>query len=135
MRIPRLWQWGQQLLIEKQHRIVIGGGIGCFVLLALLAMAGDGGFFEVYQFNRHLQQVEKRIEALEVENERLREQVSGLRSDPYQIEKLAREDLGLVRPDEIIFEIVDGKAADSPWRKAQDQEHQEEIGASTGLKK
>jgi len=113
MRKPRLWRWGENLLIEKRHRIVIGGGIGCFVLLSLLAMAGDGGFFEVYQFNRHLRHVEGRIQALKVENERLRTQVTGLRSDPYQIEKLAREDLGLVRPDEIIFEIVDGRPEDS----------------------
>jgi len=122
MRKPRLWRWGQNLLIEKQHRIVIGGGIGCFLLLSLLAMAGDRGFFEVYQFNRHLQHVESRIQALEVENERMRLQVTGLRSDPYQIEKLAREDLGLVRPDEIIFEIVDRRPEDSSWSGAQRKE-------------
>ena len=122
MRKPHLWRWGQNLLIEKQHRIVIGGGIGCFLLLSLLAMAGERGFFEVYQFNRHLQHVESRIQALEVENERMRLQVTGLRSDPYQIEKLAREDLGLVRPDEIIFEIVDGRPEDSSWSGAQRKE-------------
>ena len=122
MRKPRLWRWGQNLLIEKQHRIVIGGGIGCFLLLSLLAMAGERGFFEVYQFNRHLQHVESRIQALEVENERMRLQLTGLRSDPYQIEKLAREDLGLVRPDEIIFEIVDGHPEDSSWSGAQRKE-------------
>jgi cell division protein FtsB len=101
---------------------VIGGGIGCFLLLSLLAMAGDRGFFEVYQFNRHLQHVERRIQTLEVENERLRTQVTGLRSDPYQMEKLAREDLGLVRPDEIIFEIVDGRPEHQPWSGAQRKE-------------
>jgi cell division protein FtsB len=122
MRTPRLWRWGQNLLIEKQHRIVIGGGIGCFLLLSLLAMAGERGFFEVYQFNRHLQHIESRIQALAVENERMRLQVIGLRSDPYQIEKLAREDLGLVRPDEIIFEIVDGHAENSSWSGAQRKE-------------
>jgi cell division protein FtsB len=122
MRKPRLWRWGQNLLIEKQHRIVIGGGIGCFLLLSLLAMAGERGFFEVYQFNHHLQHVESRIQALEVENERMRLQLTGLRSDPYQIEKLAREDLGLVRPDEIIFEIVDGGPNDSSWSGAQRKE-------------
>jgi cell division protein FtsB len=101
---------------------VIGGGIGCFLLLSLLAMAGERGFFEVYQFNRHLRHVESRIQALEVENERMRLQVIGLRSDPYQIEKLAREDLGLVRPDEIIFEIVDGHPENSSWSGAQRKE-------------
>jgi cell division protein FtsB len=64
-----------------------------------------------------LQRVESRIRALEKENERLRTQVTGLRSDPYQVEKLAREDLGLVRPDEIIFEIIDGGPEDSSWTR------------------
>jgi cell division protein FtsB len=122
MRTPRLWRWGQNLLIEKQHRLVIGGGVGCFLLLSLLALAGDRGFFEVYQFHHHLRHVESRIQALEVENERLRTQVTGLRGDPYQIEKLAREDLGLVRPDEIVFEIVDGRPEDLPPSGAQRKE-------------
>ena len=122
MRKPRLWRWAQDLLIEKQHRLVIAGGVGCFLLLSLLAMVGDRGFFEVYQFSRHLRHVESRIQALEEENERLRVQVTGLRSDPYQIEKLAREDLGLVRPDEVIFEIVDRDSEDASWNGAQRRE-------------
>jgi cell division protein FtsB len=122
MRKPRLWRWVQNLLIEKQHRLLLGGGVGCFLLLSLLAVAGDRGFLEVYQFSRHLRHVENRIQALEEENERLRMQVTGLRSDPYQIEKLAREDLGLVRPDEIIFEIVDGNSEDASWSGVQRKE-------------
>jgi cell division protein FtsB len=105
---PRLWLWMQTLWQEKQQRLVIGAGVGCLLLLSVLAIAGERGFFEVYEFGRHLERVEKRRLALEEENNRLRVQVVGLRSDPYQVEKLAREDLGLARPDELIFEIVDG---------------------------
>jgi cell division protein FtsB len=115
MRKPRLWGWVQNLLLEKQHRLVLGGGVGCFLLLSLLAIAGERGFFEVYKFSRHLERVESRIQTLEEENKRLRMQVTGLRSDPYQVEKLAREELGLVRPDEVIFEIVDGRPQSSSW--------------------
>jgi cell division protein FtsB len=107
MRTPRLWRWMLTMLHEKQQRLMIGGGIGCFLLLSVLAMAGERGFLEVYDFGRYLKHVEGRIRALEEENNRLRKQVAGLRSDPYQVEKLAREDLGLARPDELIFEIVD----------------------------
>ncbi len=121
MRKPRPWRWVQNLLTEKQHRLVIGGGVGCFLLLSLLAVAGERGFFEVYRFSRHLKHVESRIRALEAENERLRRQAIRLRSDPAQVEKLAREDLGLALPDEIIFEIVDGEPQDSPWARAQDK--------------
>jgi cell division protein FtsB len=122
MRKLLLWRWVESVLHEKQHRLVIGGGIGCFLLLSLLAMAGERGFFEVYRYSRHLQRVEDRIRTLDEMNERLRKQVTGLRSDPYQVEKLAREDLGLARPDEIIFEIVDGRPQDAPWPGGQHQE-------------
>jgi cell division protein FtsL len=122
MRIARLWRWVQRPLIEKQHRLVIGGGIGCFLLLSLLAIAGERGFFEVYQFSRHLERVESQIRVLEEENQRLRKQVTRLGSDPEQVEKLAREDLGLARPDEIIFEIVDEPAQDPLWNRAQPKE-------------
>jgi cell division protein FtsB len=119
MRKPHLWRWVQKLLLEKQSRLAIGGGVGCFLLLSLLAMAGERGFFEVNRFSRHLEHIEGRIRALEEENERLRRQVTGLRSDPDQVEKLAREDLGLVRPDEIVFEIVDGEPQNAPSARAQ----------------
>jgi len=86
---------------------MIGGGVGCFLLLSVLAMVGERGYFEVYEFARHLEHIESRIGILEGENKRLQMQVTGLRADPYHVEKLAREDLGLARPDELIFEIVD----------------------------
>jgi cell division protein FtsB len=110
MQTPQLWRGLATLLRGKQPRFMIVGGIGCFLLLSMLAMVGERGFFEAYEFARYLERVEQRIRTLEVENERLRAQVSGLRSDPYQVEKLAREDLGLARPDELIFEIVDKPA-------------------------
>ena len=122
MHSPRLWRWGQHLLIEKQHRLVIGGGIGCFLLLSLLAIAGERGFFEVYQFSQYLERVESQIRVLEEENKHLRMQVIRLGSDPDQVEKLAREDLGLARPDEIIFEIVDEPAQDPFWNIDQRKE-------------
>jgi cell division protein FtsB len=119
MRKPHLVRGLANLFIEKRHRLIISGGVACFLLLSLLAMAGERGFLEVYQFSRHLKRVESRIGVLEGENERLRRQVTGLQSDPYQVEKLAREDLGLVRPDEIIFEIADGEPPNSPWGRVQ----------------
>jgi cell division protein FtsB len=107
MHKPRLWQRMETLLREKQHRLMIAGGVGCFLLLSLLAMVGERGFFEVHEFERFFERVEHRLRTLEEENRRLRAQVAGLRSDPYQVEKLAREDLGLGRPDELIFEIIE----------------------------
>jgi len=103
----RPWTWLRALVYEKCHQYVIWGGIGGFLLLSLLALAGDRGFLEVREFYRHLARVETQIRTLEEENRSLRSQVADVKSDPYEIEKLAREDLGLAYPDELIFEIVD----------------------------
>jgi cell division protein FtsB len=104
-RQPR--RWLRPLLQERWHRLIIWGGLACFLLLGLLAVIGDRGFLELYAFTRHLGGLEAQIEALERENAQLRQQVVGLRSDPDQIEKVAREELGLARPDELVFIIVD----------------------------
>jgi cell division protein FtsB len=122
MHKPQLWRRAENLLHAKQYRLIIGGGVGCFLLLSLLAMVGERGFWEVYKYSRHLQRIESRIRTLEEENQRLRMQVTGLRSDPYQVEKFAREDLGLARPDEVIFEIVDGSSQHILWPRDQRKE-------------
>ena len=119
---PRLWPWLESVFHEKQYRLILGGGVGCFLLLSLLALVGERGFWEVYKYSRHLQRIESRIRTLEEENQRLQRQVTGLRSDPYQVEKLAREDLGLARPGELIFEIVDGPLPDISRSREQRKE-------------
>jgi cell division protein FtsB len=109
MRAWRAWRWVQVIVgQEKRHRLVVWGSVGCFLLLSLLAMAGDRGFLELREFYRHLEHLEDQIRALEEETRQVRRQVVGLRNDSYQIERAAREDLGLARPDELIFVIIDG---------------------------
>jgi cell division protein FtsB len=118
----QMWPWLESVLHQKQSRLILVGGVGCFLLLSLLAMVGERGFWELYKYSYHLQRIESRVRTLEVENQRLQRQVTGLRSDPYQVEKLAREDLGLARPDEVIFEIVDRPLPDISWPRGQRQE-------------
>jgi cell division protein FtsL len=114
MRKASLRHWAATLARETRTRLIIGAGLVCFLLLVLLAMVGERGFFEVYKFSRHLERVEQQIRSLEAENQRLRVQVAGLRTDPSQIEALAREDLGLAQPDELIFQIIDDSAHGGP---------------------
>ena len=42
---------------------------------------------------------------LQRENEQLRREIQGLRGDPAVIEDIARDDLGMVRDDEIVIRI------------------------------
>jgi len=43
---------------------------------------------------------------LRTKNEKLRMEIKGLKSDPYEIEKIAREKLHLVKPGDQVYHIV-----------------------------
>nr|MDQ3347897.1 septum formation initiator family protein [Acidobacteriota bacterium] len=51
-----------------------------------------------------------RLTQLEVENAGLREQARRLADDPAAIERAAREDLGLIKPGEILVVVKDVKS-------------------------
>jgi cell division protein FtsB len=81
-----------------------------FVTLVLVAdaLVGEKGLIESMRARRQYREVAASLDALRRENGRLRETVRGLRDDPAAIESLAREQLGLIRPGEVLFIIKDG---------------------------
>jgi cell division protein FtsB len=82
-----------------------------FVTLVLVidALAGEKGLLESMRARRQYQQLARSLDDLRRENARLRDQVRRLRDDPAAIESLAREELGLVKPGEIVFILKDEK--------------------------
>lgn len=82
-----------------------------FVTAVLLmdALIGDRGLMERLRAGRQYQEAETALERLRLENARLREEARRLKEDPGAIESLARKDLGLLRPGEVLFIIRDIK--------------------------
>ena len=80
-----------------------------FVTLVLVADAvvGEKGLVESVRARRQYREVAAALESKRRENGRLRETVRRLRDDPGAIESLAREQLGLIRPGEVLFIIKD----------------------------
>ena len=78
-----------------------------FVTLVLLADAviGERGFLETLRARRHSAELAASIAERRQENARLREQARQLREDPRVIEAIARRELGLIRPGEVLFII------------------------------
>ena len=56
----------------------------------------------------------REIGQLRRDNRRLRDQARRLREDPAAIEAVARRELGLIRPGEIVFLLTDKPAAREP---------------------
>lgn len=77
------------------------------VVLLLNALVGDRGFMETLRARRHHQELVQTIERLRAEKARLEDEVWRLQSDPATIEAVARQELGLVRPGEMLFIIRD----------------------------
>ena len=66
------------------------------------------GFERVEKLERDLAQIEETNRALDRENESLRLQIRAFHSDPEYIEKVARDELGMVGPDESIYQFPEG---------------------------
>ena len=84
-----------------------------FVTLVLVinALVGERGLMETLRARRQHQELVGSIERLRTENARLRDEARRLRTDPATIEALARQELGLIKPGEMLFIIKDAKSA------------------------
>jgi cell division protein FtsB len=90
--------------------------LGATVLLffALLAIAGLKSNRDLQAARAHERLLKEKIAATRAESERLQVRIDRLRHDPGMLEKLAREDLGLVRPRDVVIELPDPKASPAP---------------------
>ena len=68
---------------------------------------GPHGFIAMRRTQKEIDQIQEQISKMNNENKSLTDQVSALKSDPKSIERIAREEMGLARPGEMIFKIPD----------------------------
>jgi cell division protein FtsB len=79
------------------------------VALALNAVAGERGLLDMLRARDQQKELTASIAALKAENGLLRRQVLHLKEDPDTIEAIARRELGLMRPGEVLF-VVHGRS-------------------------
>ena len=86
------------------------------VVVGLLvgSLFGDRGLLQLVSQRERADALAREIEQLKTDNSRLAADIGALRRDPAAIERLAREELGLVRPGETVFVIREGASADHP---------------------
>jgi cell division protein FtsB len=81
--------------------------------MVLLAVYNEKGAFAVHAQSLKVQAVRKEIKALENENKNLSEEIKALENaDPAVIEKIARDELGLVKPGDRILVLPADPASD-----------------------
>ena len=84
----------------------LGLGLVLIAVMALAAVVSDKGFMNVSDFTEELNYLKKSNAVLAEENKRIQKYINALKSDPYAVEKLARDKLNLVKPGEMVYQIV-----------------------------
>jgi cell division protein FtsB len=93
-------------------RPVLGASVLLF--LTVLGIAGVKSSHDLEAARQRKLLMETRIQAAESEISRLQNRIERLRSDPGLLERLAREDLGMVRPGDVVIELPIEGAAEAP---------------------
>jgi cell division protein FtsB len=81
---------------------LLAGAVLLFLLL-LLAAAGARGGRDLAAARAREALLEQRIAATEERVAALRQRIQRLRDDPLTLERLAREELGMVRPGDVVI--------------------------------
>jgi cell division protein FtsB len=87
---------------RRNWTVLLGAALA---LLLLQDIFGTHGLIAMRHSQKEARVVQTEISHLDQENEKLEEQVKGLKSDPAAIERIAREEMGLARPGEYIFKL------------------------------
>ena len=84
-----------------------GSSIFVLALLALIVhdLFGSHGLLAMLRSRNELQRLRQEITQITDDNRRLTEEIHALRSDPRLIERIARDEMGLSRPGELIFKM------------------------------
>jgi cell division protein FtsB len=92
-------------------KILAGILAGLIVLIQYPLWLGKGGWLRAWEVDRQLASQKAKNVQLEVRNGGLAAEVRDLKQGTEAIEERARYELGMVRGDEVFFQVVDDKAA------------------------
>ncbi len=85
---------------RSPFQTLLAGAAGLLVLV--LAIAGVRSYHDLVAVKTREAEFQRRIAETEERMEALRHEIELLRDDPATLERHAREDLGLVMPDDVV---------------------------------
>ena len=90
------------------------GTIAMVVLAVGLAVFGVKESVRAWQMRRDMHVAEREVEALRAKQADLTRTIDRLRNDPLYIEKLAREEMGMVREGETVLRFPSQNSPNTP---------------------
>ena len=92
----------------------LGLSILFFVLMGSAAYYKDNGLYDVAHLQDEIASVRTEAERLRIANARMRGELDNLQEGDFHVEAIAREDLGLVKPNEVVYEFISSDTLANP---------------------
>lgn len=95
--VQRLFGWTWRLTLAAALAVGVG--------YLPLRVFGGGGIERAKRLDGQLAVLRERLSTLRTDNERMRSEAALLRDDLRTLERVARDELGWVRPGDIVFQF------------------------------
>jgi cell division protein FtsB len=90
--------------LKKRRLIFFTLTLLSILYLIINVLFGDMGLIRYVELRKTKASLEAQVKEIEQDNKKLRSQLKSIKEDPFIKEKHAREDFGLAKPDELIFQ-------------------------------
>lgn len=88
-----------------RQKVLLGFAIAGLFFLLLFIVFGENGVVDLHMLKVKRDNLLKRNAVLSQENLSLYREIERLRNDPKYVENVARQELGLIGKDEVIFKV------------------------------
>jgi cell division protein FtsB len=90
------------------------------ILMAILSVGGNRSLIKIYRMTKTKGELHREITRLKGMNTQLDREVRSFTNDPQRVEAIAREELGLVKPGEIVYQFARPGPSPTPPRPPRD---------------
>jgi len=91
--------------VSRAEKIVLVALVTFALGIAGAAVVGKHGLLTYVNMKNRYAEMQEECLRLRRENEHLRREIRALRTNPDAIEKVAREELGMIKPGEVLYKF------------------------------
>jgi cell division protein FtsL len=84
------------------------------IVITVLSVGGNRSLVKIYQMSKAKAELYRDIARRRQSNEQLTLEVQSFAHDPARVETIAREELGLVKPGEVVYQFGVGRPTPAP---------------------
>ncbi len=91
--------------MNQRQKVMLAGTLIAMFIFLLVTLFGDNGLLDLRRLQHTHQTLLKDNARVTKENLQMYRSVDRLQNDPQYIENLARQELGMIRSDELVFKF------------------------------